>query len=493
MYFLKSKFIKQNFWRTMIVVVLCTMVSCGNDDKKDERITPWNPSQPSKLTSFYPDDGKFQEKVMLNGDNLPTDVENVRVYFNQRRAPVIGSTGKRLYVMAPRLPGNAPGVEAPAQGKGYCVISVVTLDPVSGAVKDSIWYDYSVSGALVTGMFLYQESITVTTIAGNGSQTDFQEGSLSTAILQPKYICCDNEGNIFISNWRDDDNRDYCYFCRLNEEENTFTRLSTTRGEVNIPAADPITGIVSVATEATIGSFTTANPDEYWAPRRREMKFQNGQPGPYGWKHCMVVNPTDGFLYVRWYHGPIVKIDQTTYESWIICNTVQGDSYGLTFRPQEPNILYMSFRDGAQEFARSIVSVDVSAGKEFEDVDPNYAEGGPAREAVQATLQRRSSPAIGGGHRDGPLEVAQFGSLGQIFCDQDGFIYVADRDNHCIRRITPENQVETVLGMPGTPGWRDGTRDEALFRRPMGVAISPDGTVYIADCGNSRLRKLSIN
>ena len=486
MYVIKSKFIKQNCVLFMIAMVCAAlfMVSCDEKSESSRVEYPYDKSKPTLLGSFYPDEGKFQEKVILNGDNFPNDLEMMRVYFNQRRAPIVGTTGKRLYVMAPRLPGNMPGKEPPALGKGFCEISVVILDQQTGDVRDSLTYK--------DATFLYQESITVTTIAGNGSQTDFQEGVLSSAILQPKYVCCDNENNIFISNWRADDNRDFCYFARLNEDENTFTRLSTTRGEVNIPCADPITGVVSVANEATLGSFITANPDEYWAPRRREMKFQNGRPHDnQGWKHCMVVNPTDGFLYVRWYHGHIVKIDQTTYEAWIIGVTVQGDSYGLTFRPQEPNILYMSFRDNASELSRSIVTIDVSAGKEFEDEDPNYL--GAARDAVTATITRRSSSSTGGGHRDGPLEVAQFGSMGQIFCDADGFIYVADRGNHCIRRITPENQVETVLGMPGTPGWRDGTRDEALFREPMGVAINSEGTVYIADNGNSRLRKLSVN
>ena len=478
------KFFKRNFCCSMLLIVgtAVLMISCGSNEDTGYK---YNPNSTSTLTTFYPDEGKFQEKVMLNGENLPTDPSMIRVYFNSRRAPVIGSTGKRMYVMAPRLPGNAPEKTSPGDGLGYCKISVV-IDKGSSQEPDSMVYD--------NAYFLYQESITVTTIAGNGSQDDFQEGNLANAILQPKYVCCDNEGNIFISNWRADDNRDYCYFCRLNEEEDIFTRLSTARGEVNIPCADPVTGVVSVATETTIGSFTTANPDEYWAPRMREMKFQNGLPNSqYGWKHCMVVNPTDGFLYVRWYHGPIVRINQTTYEAWIIGETVQGDSYGLTFRPQEPNILYMSFRDNADNLSRSIVTVDVSAGDAFAEEDPNYAAGGPAREAVNATITRRSSSATGGGYRDGPLELAQFQSMGQIFCDPDGFIYVADRGNHCIRRITPENQVETVLGIPGTPGWKDGTRDEALFREPMGVAINSEGAVYIADNGNSRLRKLSVN
>ena len=435
------------------------MVSCG---ESEEEVSVYDPKKATTLTSFYPNEGKFKEKVILTGSNLPTDPDKVRVYFNQRRAPVIGGTTDKMYVLAPRLPGD------------NCVISVV----IDG--KDSLTYK---------DIFKYEESITVTTVAGNGSQTSFVEGPLSNAVLQPRYVACDNQGNVFISNWRHDDNRDFCYLCRLNEEENIFTRLSTARGETNIPAVDPRTGIMSVATERTLGSFITANPDEYWAPRQREMKFTNGLPhASQGWKHCMVVNPTDGYLYVRWYHGHIVRIDQTTYEAYIIATSEQGDSYGLTFRPAEPNILYISFWGNAGPYSRSIVTVDVSAGKHLEASDPTAA-----RAAVQATMKRVSSPSTGGGHRDGPLEVAQFGQMGQIYCDADGFIYIADYDNHCIRRITPENQVETVLGIPGTSGWKDGTRDEALFRYPTGIAIAPDGSVYVADRGNSRLRKLSVN
>jgi streptogramin lyase len=104
-----------------------------------------------------------------------------------------------------------------------------------------------------------------------------------------------------------------------------------------------------------------------------------------------------------------------------------------------------------------------------------------------------TSPISSGGHRDGEISIAQFRNPSQIFCDNDGNMYVADSDNHCIRRITPELMVETVLGMPGTAGWKDGGRQEALFNHPRGIGIAQDGSVYVADNGNNRLRKLSIN
>jgi len=468
-FFIKTRRVKLwRFNRIALGVLVCafafTMFSCSDNNKEEQGI--YNPNQPTVLKSFYPTEGKFKEKVLLTGTNMPTDPKMVRVYFNQRRAPVIGGTVERMYVNAPRLPG------------AECKISVVIERP--NGKTDSLTYN---------SIFNYEESITVTTVAGNGSQTSFQEGALSNAILQPRYICCDNEGNVFISNWRHDDNRDFCYLCRLNEEENIFMRLSSRQGETNIPCCDPMTGIMSVAIERTLGAFITADPREYWAPRDREMKFTNGLPhASQGWKHCMVVNPTDGYLYVRWYHGPIVRIDQETYEAYIIATSEQGDSYGLTFRPGEPNILYISFWGNAGIYSRSLVTVDVGAGRHLEAQYPDSA-----RKVVQATMKRVSSPSTGGGHRDGDLETAQFGQIGQIYCDQDGFIYIADYDNHCIRRVTPENQVETVLGVPGVRGWKDGTKSEALFYNPRGIAIAPDGSVYVADAGNSRLRKLSVN
>src|SRR5690606_41924308 len=103
------------------------------------------------------------------------------------------------------------------------------------------------------------------------------------------------------------------------------------------------------------------------------------------------------------------------------------------------------------------------------------------------------SDSVAGGHRDGKLGVAKIINPVQIFCDADGIIYVADRSNHCIRRITPDNMVETVLGMPGTAGWKDGGKEEALFNNPTGIGISSDGSVYVADFDNNRVRKLSIN
>jgi streptogramin lyase len=97
------------------------------------------------------------------------------------------------------------------------------------------------------------------------------------------------------------------------------------------------------------------------------------------------------------------------------------------------------------------------------------------------------------GHRDGDLDQALVNKPCMIFQDSQDNIYLADEYNHCIRRITPEKQVETVLGIPGKAGWQDGAKESALFNRPRGICIDQDDNIYVCDYGNARIRKLSVN
>ena len=423
-------------------LLLLQLFGCSNDETGRAE---YDSSKPVKLTTFYPDSGKFQEKVILEGSNFGTDLSKIKVYFNARRAALIGSTGSRLYVQAPRLPGDT------------CAISVV-VD------KDSSAYEKT---------FIYHKSVTVSTVAGNGNISKIVVGALGNTQLHPMYLCVDNNDNIFVISRGKGRGDERSAILRINETEGQMVTLVDDVA-ADVPCADISTGVITIATETTIGSYYSLDPQELWGARTREMIWPTGYAvPPEGYKHCMVVNPADGCVYTRYYYGDIVKINPKTFEVTPIYKTQEGDSYGLTFNPLHPNILYMSFRDNAGTMSNSICSIDVT--------DPAN------------TYRRLSSSNVSGGHRDGPIAKAQFKNPAQIFCDDDGNMYVADRSNHCIRRITSDNMVETVLGRPGTKGWKDGTKSEALFNQPTGIGIGRDGSVYVADWGNGRVRKLTIN
>ena len=75
--------------------------------------------------------------------------------------------------------------------------------------------------------------------------------------------------------------------------------------------------------------------------------------------------------------------------------------------------------------------------------------------------------------------------------DQVGNLYIADKDAHAIRKVTPYGTIYTIAGT-GEAGFNDdGIGIESQLDQPNGLYTLPDGTTYILDLGNSRIRKLS--
>lgn len=92
------------------------------------------------------------------------------------------------------------------------------------------------------------------------------------------------------------------------------------------------------------------------------------------------------------------------------------------------------------------------------------------------------------GDADGPSAEARFRYPRGVAVDADGNLYVADKDNNRVRKITPVGVVSTLAGGPA--GNADGPAAEARFTFPEGIAVGPDGAVYVADAGNHRIRRI---
>jgi hypothetical protein len=73
-----------------------------------------------------------------------------------------------------------------------------------------------------------------------------------------------------------------------------------------------------------------------------------------------------------------------------------------------------------------------------------------------------------------------------------GYLYVADTDNHTIRKVViSSGVVSTLAGSAGTAGFADGTGTGAQFNYPYGIAS--DGTyVYVTDANNNSIRKIRV-
>ncbi|MET0262244.1 MAG: MBG domain-containing protein, partial [Rariglobus sp.] len=95
------------------------------------------------------------------------------------------------------------------------------------------------------------------------------------------------------------------------------------------------------------------------------------------------------------------------------------------------------------------------------------------------------------GFSDGPAVTSRFSIPRGIALASDGYLYVADANNHAIRRVSPQGEVFTVAGLGGSPGLASGYGADARFNEPSALTLSNDGAFfYVADSGNSLVRRL---
>ncbi|WP_229490274.1 gluconolaconase [Pseudoduganella namucuonensis] len=93
------------------------------------------------------------------------------------------------------------------------------------------------------------------------------------------------------------------------------------------------------------------------------------------------------------------------------------------------------------------------------------------------------------GSADGKGRAAQFNGPVGVAVDAAGIVYVADTYNDLVRRIEPDGTVTTIAGN-GAPGDADGPALKAAFDTPCAVAVDADGALLIADTRNNAIRKL---
>jgi DNA-binding beta-propeller fold protein YncE len=428
----------------VVIAAVCAyiagFVSCSNEDSGG---TKHDPSKPVVVTAIMPDTGRIAEMVILDGSNFGTDVSSIKVFFNEKEAKVIGSTGETILALVPRLPGDT------------CVVMVEIGGQKASAPK----------------FFYYKIEANASTFAGNGS-TNLVTTSLDQCQLRPVKIFADKEKNLFVTT---SDN----YLVRLNEEENSITVLASSQhgiaAHVQIDV-NPETG------QFMMGSAGTGNRDRFvfldpklgWTAKSYYIKEWKGEsevpvtdPDHYHCLYCKFDRKYYTYYFSNsWYEGSLVKINPETWTAEIVGKGPWKRVYAMAFHPNRPSELWMA--DDAGE----IYTIDV---------DRPYA-----------TFKRVSSET-GSGFRDGRLDQAMFNGVRQIVFDDDGNLYVGDSNNHCIRMINTETRkVETIIGIPQTAGFRDGNKADALFRSPHGIATDPDGIIYVSDYGNSRVRRIAI-
>ena len=93
--------------------------------------------------------------------------------------------------------------------------------------------------------------------------------------------------------------------------------------------------------------------------------------------------------------------------------------------------------------------------------------------------------------RDAVGKEARFYRPYGVISDSAGNFFVADSGNSTIRKVTPDGAVTTIAGLAGVPGSDDGTGSDARFNFPTDIAIDNKGNLYVVDLNDHTVRKVT--
>jgi sugar lactone lactonase YvrE/murein DD-endopeptidase MepM/ murein hydrolase activator NlpD len=178
------------------------------------------------------------------------------------------------------------------------------------------------------------------------------------------------------------------------------------------------------------------------------------------------------FLYLRWVEG-----ERGTVAGWsAVVSTFAGDGTPGFWNGAAPLARFSDPFGVAVDQTGAVYVTDAGDSNSIRRVDPAGWVG-----TVTGGIE---------GFTDGESAEARFHTPSGLAIDAEGRLYVADTGNHAIRAVSPHGQVTTFAG-DGTPGHEDGEGRAARFNGPVGVAVHPDGSVLVADTYNDRIRRIS--
>lgn len=422
-----------------VLFIIIAFISC-----KKDKLPTHNSDSPISINTLMPAQGGGGTEILITGTNFSTDTSQIAVTLNGLKLKIIGANTTQMIVVVPKKAGSGPIVVT--IGKGT---------------------------ATSAGNFTYQYTRTVTTLAGSG-KAGFANGQGTDAMFdfsgQPWYRSCgitvDDNLNIYVA-----------------DPGNHCIRKIDTAGNVTTLAGNPqVSGYADgkgsaakfsipydVAVDAQ-GNVYSVDPGNYdirkISPDGTATTWAWGNQSPWS----VAVDKTTGYVYYSSCSSP-GNIYQVSAQ-WTAKQVISGLNYPAGIKFDKTGNLYVSINGDhvIQKFTAGTWQGSVIAG--------------------QAGVS---------GYVNGAAATAKFCLPWGIAVDNSNNIYVAGNGtvygditnpDQSIRYIQANTLDVSTFAGSGTAGYADAIGGAALFSAPTGVAVDKNGTVYVLDKNNNRIRKI---
>jgi len=466
------------FRRLLLFAGALALVGCSSGLDIDKDITPFDSSKPVEFTDFSPKEGALRTRLFINGSNFGTDLTKIRVTVGGQDAGVVGSTGSTIYCMVP-----------PRAYSGE--ISVAMLDEKGDTVTKYTFAD----------RFEYHAHKFVGTYLRNVDEKGESRGIIYGDVNQASI----DRGDFMVFQYRKGESKDIFMstwnggIAKFDLLKNTFEQVMPKRHNEMRSFTFTADGDTLLMPDDNGQAEKLDQPTIYYALRSEGFKKDH----VYGYGTCsysVASRPVDHTVfYQSWTRGGVYKLNgqyNVNTREWepkklfeLASFFTAGDGqkmnmfihptgdYMYIIGPTMHGLLKSVYNYATHEFTYPIVAAgDVSS--------TGYVEGVGDRARFSDFMQCGDF-----------IKNEQYVEKGSK--DQYDF-YVADTNNDCIRRITPEGATDLIAGRANansdgkTYGYVDGDPiKEARMRNCAGMCYDyVDDVIYWVDNDSHSIRYL---
>lgn len=426
-----------------LIIGFCALITLIAGCKDD--VFKHDPSAPMTIESFIPARGTGGTEILINGSNFSTDTSKISVTINDIPLKIVGTNGNQLMVVVSKSVGSGP--------------IAVTID---GKKVES------------SGTFTYNYTRTVTTLAGsgkagyaNGKGTDAMFNFSGESWYRSSGITVDENLNVYVA-----DPGNHC-IRKIDPQGNVTTLV----GDPNASGHADGKGTVakfslpySLALDAQ-GNLYCADPGN-WDIRKISP---DGVATTWLWTDyepwTVAVDKSTGTLYYA-SCNPSGGVFPITAQNTVGAPIVSGLVYPLGIGFDPGGNLYVSVQ------GEHVVRKFTAGTWENQIIAGQYGAAGYLNGV--GTAAKFSNPWGLAVDNKSNVYIAGNGTW-------DGGAYNADQS---IRIIEPTNWLVSTFAGSGTAGYVDAVGEAAAFSAPTGVAVDKNGTVYVLDKINNRVRKI---